>query len=107
VPDAPEPAPEQVGAGDRLPEVGETPDAFEARRVSDDGAVQGPDRGAKDQIGRDAGLGQRAEHADLDGAPAAATAEDKRRLQPSSSIHHSVKSRQRPVPSNLITKRLR
>jgi hypothetical protein len=51
-------------------------DADEARvlRVAD--AVEGADGAAHDEVGRDAPLGQRPQHADLDRAEVATTAED-------------------------------
>ena len=77
------PAPE--GLAERLPQRVALPQLVQprrrARRVGrHERAVDGADRGAHDHVGRDAGLGQGPEHADLVGAEHTPAAEHERRL---------------------------
>ena len=60
------------------PQLGEPLDHGERRVPGDQGAVERADAGAEDEVGGDAALEERAQHADLDRAEGAPAAEDER-----------------------------
>ncbi len=66
------------------PELGEPLDHRDVGPAGDHRAVEGADAGAEHQVGDDAALEERAQHADLDGAEDAAATEDERGGQASS-----------------------
>ena len=62
----------------RCPQLGEPLDDGERRVAGDQRAVEGADAGAEDEVGGDAALEERPQHADLDRAEDAAAAEHER-----------------------------
>lgn len=67
---------EHVAPRQRPPDVGQRVDAHTVGSRCDPPAVQRAHRGADDQIRRDAGLGQTAQHPDLDRTQTGAAGED-------------------------------